>query len=143
MRSPSHVHLAGPGPESTPVSSPATAVLLPDPLSGRLADLLAGARSPGQPYELRYESGFRASYILVALTWSSVRRRSARTLLTVTLSSVRSLLPSTTPQPSECGAHGRHHHSPDPANGSLTGDATGVSTPTVTVTNKCLNNQLQ
>jgi hypothetical protein len=94
MPDPSHIHLAGPGPESTRVSSPATAIRLPEPQSGRLAELLAGARSPGQPYELWDEPGFRASYILVALTWSSVRRRSARTLLGVALSSVRSLLPS-------------------------------------------------
>jgi hypothetical protein len=96
MRNPSRVRLAGPGPGTSPWSSPTRMVRLPDPLSGGLADLLAATRRPGQPHDLRDEPAARASFIFVARTWSSARRRRGRVPAAVGLASVESLLLATT-----------------------------------------------
>ena len=71
-------------------------VTLPDPSSGRLADLIASAGAPGQSYELNWEFGARTAFTTESLAWSDGRRRLHRSPAIVAVIAVASLLVTTT-----------------------------------------------
>lgn len=71
-------------------------VTLPDPSSGRLADLIASAGAPGQSYELNWEFGARTAFNTESLAWSDGRRRLHRSPAIVAVIAVASLLVTTT-----------------------------------------------